>query len=305
MRHLFLMCRNVEEITVKKKNLGILFILLSAFSFAWMSTFVRLAGDLPAVQKSFFRNLVAVFVALVTLIRSREKITIGEGNLKYLILRATFGTIGILGNFYAIDHLVLSDANMLNKMSPFFVILFSYLILKEELTLQQGLFVAGAFIGSLFIIKPSFSNANLGASLAGLIGGICAGAAYSMVRILGKRKCNGSLVVFFFSAFSCLVTLPLMLLDFKPMSMHQLLCLFGAGVAATCGQFSITAAYFHAPAKEISVYDYSQIIFTAVIGFFLFHQVPDGYSVLGYIIICVMAVLMYLYNNEKAPFQKK
>lgn len=288
----------------KQKNLGILFIILSAFSFAWMSTFVRLAGDLPSVQKSFFRNIVAVFVALITLLRSKEKVKMGEGNLKYLILRATFGTIGILGNFYAIDHLVLSDANMLNKMSPFFVILFSYLILKEELTIQQGLFVVGAFLGSLFIIKPTFANANLTASLAGLLGGICAGAAYSMVRVLGKRGCNSSLVVFFFSAFSCVVTFPMMMLDFEPMTIKQLLCLLGAGVAATCGQFSITAAYFHAPAKEISVYDYSQIIFTAIIGFFLFHQVPDAYSILGYAIICAMAVLMFLYNNGKPPFTK-
>ena len=126
----------------KNKNLGILFIVLSAFSFAWMSTFVRLAGDLPSVEKSFFRNLVAVGVAAFTMTRSKEKIVMGKGNLKFLILRALFGTIGILGNFYAIDHLVLSDANMLNKMSPFFVILFSYLILKEDLTLVQGICVA-------------------------------------------------------------------------------------------------------------------------------------------------------------------
>ena len=172
----------------KQKNLGILFIILSAFSFAWMSTFVRLAGDLPSVQKSFFRNIVAVFVALITLLRSKEKVKMGEGNLKYLILRATFGTIGILGNFYAIDHLVLSDANMLNKMSPFFVILFSYLILKEELTIQQGLFVVGAFLGSLFIIKPTFANANLTASLAGLLGGICAGAAGGAIEAKGDKS---------------------------------------------------------------------------------------------------------------------
>ena len=95
---------------MKSKNKGILFIILSAFSFAWMSTFVRLAGDLPSWQKSFYRNLIAVIVALVLLLRAKEKIEIGAGNLKYLILRATFGTIGILGNFYAIDHLVLSDA---------------------------------------------------------------------------------------------------------------------------------------------------------------------------------------------------
>ena len=289
----------------KNKNLGILFIVLSAFSFAWMSTFVRLAGDLPSVEKSFFRNLVAVGVAAFTMIRSKEKIVMGKGNLKFLILRALFGTIGILGNFYAIDHLVLSDANMLNKMSPFFVILFSYLILKENLTLVQGICVAGAFIGSLFIIKPTFANANLVASLAGLCGGIAAGAAYSMVRVLGQRKCSGSLIIFFFSAFSCLTTLPLMILNFEPISAMQLLYLLLAGAAATSGQFCITAAYFHAPAREISVYDYSQIIFTAIIGFFLFGQVPDAYSIFGYVVILAMAVVMFLYNNGKLGKKKE
>ena len=290
---------------MKSKNKGILFIILSAFSFAWMSTFVRLAGDLPSWQKSFYRNLIAVIVALVLLLRAKEKIEIGAGNLKYLILRATFGTIGILGNFYAIDHLVLSDANMLNKMSPFFVILFSFFILKEKLSPWQAIFVAGAFVGSLFIIKPTFANDNLVASLCGLGGGIAAGAAYSMVRVLGQRKCNGTFIVFFFSLFSTIVTFPMMLSTYEPMSMHQLLCLLGAGIAATSGQFCITAAYFHAPAKEISVYDYAQIIFTAIIGFFLFGQVPDRYSILGYLIICVMAVLMFLYNNEKGLFAAK
>lgn len=205
-------------------------------------------GRSPFCGEELFRNLVAVGVAAFTMTRSKEKIVMGKGNLKFLILRALFGTIGILGNFYAIDHLVLSDANMLNKMSPFFVILFSYLILKEDLTLVQGICVAGAFIGSLFIIKPTFANANLVASLAGLCGGVAAGAAYSMVRVLGQRKCSGSLIIFFFSAFSCLTTLPLMILNFEPISAMQLLYLLLAGAAATSGQFCITAAYFHAPA---------------------------------------------------------
>ena len=106
---------------------GIFFITLSALSFAFMNAFVRLSGDLPSVQKSFFRNLVAFFIALIMIIRSKDGFKIEKGNLKYMILRATFGTVGILCNFYAVDHLVLSDASMLNKMSPFFVILFSFL----------------------------------------------------------------------------------------------------------------------------------------------------------------------------------
>ena len=200
---------------------GIFFITLSALSFAFMNAFVRLSGDLPSVQKSFFRNLVAFFIALIMIIRSKDGFKIEKGNLKYMILRATFGTVGILCNFYAVDHLVLSDASMLNKMSPFFVIIFSFLLLKEKMSPAQALAVAGAFIGSLFVIKPTFTNMALVPSLIGLCGGICAGIAYAMVRILGQRGQKGSSVVIFFSGFSCVVTLPYLLLDFHPMSGFQ------------------------------------------------------------------------------------
>ncbi len=210
---------------------GIFFITLSALSFAFMNAFVRLSGDLPSVQKSFFRNMVAFFIALVMILRSRDGFKIEKGNLKYMILRATFGTVGILCNFYAVDHLVLSDASMLNKMSPFFVIIFSFLLLKEKMTPAQGLAVTGAFIGSLFVIKPTFTNMALVPSLIGLCGGICAGIAYAMVRILGQRGQKGSSVVIFFSGFSCVVTLPYLLLDFHPMSGLQILTLLGAGLA--------------------------------------------------------------------------
>lgn len=283
---------------MKAQTKGILCIIFSAFCFAVMNVCVRAAGDLPSIEKSFFRNLVAAVVALAALLKKKTPMRCGEGNLKYLLLRSAFGTVGILCNFYAVDHLVLSDASMLNKMSPFFVIIFSFLILKEKLNLVQILAVVGAFAGSLLVIKPSFSNMNLTASLIGLLGGLGAGIAYTMVRILGQRKVQGSFVVFFFSTFSCLVTLPYLIFAFEPMSFAQLLCLLGAGTAAAGGQFGITKAYYYAPAREISVYDYSQIIIAALLGFALFGQVPDLYSVLGYVIICSMAVMMYLYNRK-------
>ena len=283
---------------VRVKYKGILFIVLSALCFAFMNMFVRMAGDLPAVQKSFFRNLIAFAIALMIMIRKKEGLQVEKGNWKYMLLRAAFGTIGILCNFYAVDHLVLSDASMLNKMSPFFVILFSFLILKEKLTPIQVTAVCGAFIGSLFIIKPTFLNMNLLPSIVGLCGGLSAGIAYTMVRILGQRGQKGTSVVLFFSGFSCLVTLPYLLLNYHTMTMFQAIVLLGAGLAAAGGQFAITAAYFHAPAREISVYDYSQIIFSALIGFILFHQIPDRYSVIGYVIIIAMALWMFFYNQK-------
>ena len=221
---------------MNKKYKGILYIVVSAFCFALMNLFVRMAGDLPSIQKSFFRNFVAAIFACVILLKENIPFRCKRENLIYLVLRAVFGTVGILCNFYAIDHLVLADASMLNKMSPFFAVIFSFLILKEKVTVPQALFVAGAFLGSLFVIKPTFANMNLFPSVLGLLGGIGAGAAYTMVRKLGERGEKGPFIVFFFSAFSCLATLPWLIFDYHPMSAAQLITLLLAGLAAAGGQ---------------------------------------------------------------------
>ena len=124
---------------LSKKSKAIGFIIMSAFGFAMMAAFVRLAGDLPFTQKTFFRNLVAVAVAAVVLCREKVGFKWEKGNLPLLIIRATCGTLGIFCNYYAIDHLVLADANILNKMSPFFAIIFSLILLKERASVFQCL----------------------------------------------------------------------------------------------------------------------------------------------------------------------
>ena len=283
---------------VSNRQKGMICIILSAFCFAWMNAFVHLAGDLPFIQKSFFRNLVALLFALAMLLREHGSLKPQKGTLPFLLIRAAAGTVGILCNFYAIDHLALSDASILNKMSPFFAILCSWIFLKEKLNWKQGLIVIGAFIGSLFVIKPSFANADLFPSLIGLLGGLGAGIAYTMVRRLGQIGANKAYIVFFFSAFSCVVTLPYLILSYMPMSWKQLLILILAGLAAAGGQFGVTSAYCYAPAKEISVYDYTQIIFAAGLGFLLFAQIPDWLSILGYCIIISMAAAMFIYNKN-------
>ncbi len=285
---------------MKDKQKGMLSIMAAAFFFAAMNVFVKLSGDLPAPQKSFFRNLIAMIFAFMILMRSGEKLSYRKKDLPMLLMRSIFGTIGILCNFYAVDHLLVSDASMLNKLSPFFVIIFSALFLKEKANIVQKISVVIAFIGALFVIKPSmdvFKNIN---SLIGVMGGLGAGVAYTCVRQLGKQGVKGARVVFFFSSFSCLVLVPYLLVDYHPMTMQQLLCLIGAGLMAAGGQFSITAAYNFAPAKEISVFDYTQVVFAAILGFFFLGQIPDLYSVIGYVIIIGVAVWSFLRQREAA-----
>lgn len=282
------------KLRIKSRNKAIFYIISAAFFFSLMSAFIRLAGDVPFVQKSFFRNAVALIFAFAILKKNKVKIEFKKGNRLFLFLRAFCGTAGLLCNFYAIDHLVLADASMLNKLSPFFAIIFSAMFIHEKPTKLQVAAVIIAFAGSLFIIRPSFANMDFFPSLMGFFGGMGAGAAYTCVRHLGKKGENGGIIVFAFSLFSCGMLLPYLIFNFTPMSAYQTIMLICAGFAATGGQFSITAAYSHAPAGEISVYDYSQVIFSAILGFALFEQKPDIYSIIGYVIIISMAVVMYV-----------
>jgi len=263
-----------------------------------MNMFVRLSGDLPIFQKSLFRNLVAMIFSFVVLIRNKPELHFDKEACGILLLRSAFGTVGVLGNFYAVDHLLLSDATMLNKMSPFFAILLGTVILKEKLKPFQIGVVIVAFLGALLVIKPSGINMDVLPAIIGLIGGFSAGVAYTMVRLLGKRNVPGSFIVFFFSAFSCLTVAPLAFANFDPMTMTQLIYLLLAGTCAASAQFAITAAYCHAPAREISVFDYSQILFSALLGFIVFQQVPDALSWIGYLVIGTAAVANFIYNSR-------
>src|SRR5699024_8999075 len=129
---------------------GILLLLLAAFGFSMMAAFVKLAGDLPSIQKTFFRNLISAIIAFGFVIYHKERLFGKKENQLVLLLRAGFGTLGIVCFFYAIDHLVLSDADMLNKLSPFLLIIFSAIFLKEKAKPFQIVTIVIAFIGMLF-----------------------------------------------------------------------------------------------------------------------------------------------------------
>ena len=141
-------------------KLGVCWILFSAFGFAVMGLCVRLAGNLPFVQKTLFRNLIAFFVAFSTLCMKAKKdksvFYVPREAWKFLLLRSAVGSLGIFGNFYALGFMNISDAAMLNKMSPFFAVVASIFILGEKPNFVSAFSLIVVFTGSLFVIKPTF-----------------------------------------------------------------------------------------------------------------------------------------------------
>ena len=288
----------MEKLIKSNRIKGILCIITSACGFAVMSAFIKLSGDLPSFQKTFFRNLVAAAIALYLIIKHKGSLVGKKENRKILVLRSIFGTIGIVCNYYAVDRLVLSDANMLNKLSPFLVVIFCALFLKEKINLKQITMVSVAFRGALFIIKPSF-NVEVIPYLVGVLGAVGAALAYTCVRVLGKKE-DYYTIVFFFSTFSLIAILPGFIAVYKPMTTIQVVYLLLAGISA-----SITLAYKYAPAKEIYIYDYSGIICSAILGIVFFGEHPDTMSIIGYLIVFAAAFDMFLYNKKLDKLDKK
>ena len=280
-----------------QSQVAIAWMLFSALSFALMGSMVKLATQVPVIEKVFFRNLITFILMLIIIIKNRENPFKQGGATKFLIIRSLAGLAGVVLYFYAITHMTLADSTMLNKLSPFFVILFAGIFLKEGFNLRKVGVIIIAFIGALLIIKPQFDLSIIPA-LAGFLSAVFAGLAYTVVRFL-KGKASSSMIVFYFSAISVIGTIPFLISTFVVPDPLTLLLLIGIGIFAGIGQISLTKAYHLAPASEISIYNYASILFATIIGVLIGDAFPDSYSILGGIIIFLTAYYNFLMMKKR------
>ena len=280
----------------KKNNIlkGIFCIIIAGFGFSLMALFIKLSGNLPAMQKGFFRNIIAVAISSIPLIKHWKAIKFPQSKMSWgvLISRSVFGTIGLVFNFYAISHISLADSTIIQKLSPFVIIILSYIFFKEKMTRFQLTAIIIAFIGVGFIIKPTGNGLISLGAFAALLGAFCSGVAYTCVRYLGTHNISGEFIIFFFSSLSTLLLLPYLIFDYREMSIYQLSMLILAGASATIGQYGVTFAYRYAAAKNISVFDYSQVLFSGILGFIFFSELPDLQSLIGYIIVISIGIIL-------------
>lgn len=279
------------------KPKAIMFMLISALSFSFMSAMVKLAGDIPTFEKVFFRNLISLFLAIYMIKKSNVS-TFGKWeNQGALLSRSLFGLAGVVLNFYAINNLLLADSTMLNKISPFFVAIFAWWFLKERITALNIVALGVICVGAGLIIKPQFSLEII-PGLAGVLSALAAGAAYTIIRYL-KDKEHPSTIVFYFSLVSVIGMIPFTAMNFVMPTGIQFVYLVGTGIFAALGQFTLTYAYKYAPASEVSIFNYVGVVFSAVIGYFMFGEVMDLYSVIGTILIIGMAVTLFFNGKSK------
>ncbi len=273
--------------------------LFSVLGFTLMAIILRYLPNIPIYEKVFFRNLVNCLTAVFLLIKMKQSIKIKKKYMKFVFGRSFFGFVGMVANFYALEHLTIADANMLNKLSPVFVTICACLFLKEKVDKKQILGIIMMLIAIIFVIRPSF-NPEVIPSLVGLSSAILAGFSYTIIRYLNiDGKVKSEVIVFCFTLFSVICTLPFMIMNFVKPTPMELLLLIGIGLTAAMGQFGLTYAYTYAPASEVSVYNYTIIVSGLIAGYLLFGEIPDVFSFIGGTIIILTAIFLYKHNQKK------
>lgn len=285
-----------------KKQFGPpLYMIISAFFFALMGAAVKYADSIPFIQKVFFRNFVMILMVLPSLLfRARNRgigIFLGERkNRPKLLLRSCFGFFGVVLFFFSVERLNLGDSAMLNRLSAFFVIIMSAIFLGEKIKLYQIPALMAAFAGALLIIKPGF-RLEVMPAIAGTVAAVLAAAAYTTIASL-KGKEDSLTIIFWFSIVSTIASLVPMLICWKTPAPAETLALVLTGIFAAGGQYFLTLAYTGGRAGEVSIYNYTNVVFSLLIGFFLWREIPDLLSITGSILIAGSAVGLYIRGRK-------
>ncbi len=281
---------------MKTQPLAVLFIIMSDLSFSLMAVCVKFADDVPTTMKILVRNIVSLAIAAVAVNRMKVPAFGKKSSQPGLWGRSLVGLLSVYFYFYAIENLNIADAAMLNRIAPFFLMIFASLFLKEKLSKIHVPALIIIFLGALLIIKPGF-NYVLIPAIAGFLSAVTTGGAQTLIRYVSSKE-DPITIVFHFSFVSVLLLLPVVAFTYQEPTGMQLLALAGTGVFAASGQLALTYGLKLEKATILSVFGYSNVIFNAFLGYFFFGELSDAWSIAGAAIIIATSVIIFVYNSR-------
>jgi len=286
-------------------KLALRYMLISSFLFAFTGAFAKLLSDyMSSVEVVFFRNITGVILISYAIYKSPVKQIGGKPFL--LFMRGFIGFSALLMYFYNIANIPLAEAQTFNKISPIFTAIFSYLLLKEKLSIQAWIGIFIGFIGVLFI-----TNFNIFAlsktDWLGICSGIGAGLAYTSIRELRKSYDNKIIVLSFMTvgtiaplilmivaSYITIDSLDWILAKFVMPKTIAWIYIVALGIFATFSQLYMTKAYSLASGGIVGTISYTNIIFSIALGMLLGDLFPSFMVIIGIILIIISGILVTL-----------
>ena len=271
------------------QNFAATLLLGSSFLFASAGATVKLASAQATNEMVvFFRSFVGLVALIPWLVRGGSA-ALRTPYPRRQVTRALAGLAAMYCFFYAIAHLPLGEAMLLNYSSPLFIPFIAWLWIGEPIPARIGWAIGTGLAGITLILKPGLGFLSL-ASIIGLASGVLTATAMVAIRGLAREEPT-TRIVFYFGAVCSLVSAPPLLWGWRTPSLPTLALLALVGVLATSGQLLLTRAYALAPAAHIGPFTYSSVVFAALFGWLFWGEVPDAFSLAGALLVCLAGFL--------------
>ncbi|GLS92018.1 membrane protein [Psychromonas marina] len=222
-------------------------------------------------------------------------------NTPWLIARGTVGALALIFVYYAISTLPLAEATILQYLHPAFTALLALLFLKEHIQRSTLTCIILGLVGLCIMIQPNFSHdsyihyswLSVG---AGLLGAFGSAAAYVIVKKLTKTD-DSSVIIFYFPIIALPISIILLGSDFVIPSLAAVGILILVGIFTQIGQVGLTKALHCADANKATAYAYVQVLFSILIGWLFFSEIPELTTIIGGGLIMVGAVINVLWKR--------
>jgi len=272
-----------------------LFKSLSVLFFVLMGTCIKLLADrVPLFEVVFFRNFFALFPVIFMLWKNNLKIAdINQYPLH--LMRAVFGICAMTLFFLSLRHVNLVEMQTISFSSVFFISILSVFFLREVIGMRRIIAIMFGFIGVVIILNPSvsvFSNYSLLPLIASLL---LSFAVIFLKKILITN--NNFLSIFIFTLFCSIISLAFMNSTWIIPKTTDIILLILIGVLGFIAQVFLTKSYQLADASLLAPFEFSSLLWSYFIGYFLFHEVISLRVYLGGLIV-VLSVAYIFYRES-------
>jgi drug/metabolite transporter (DMT)-like permease len=272
-----------------------LFKSLSVLFFVLMGTCIKLLADrVPLFEVVFFRNFFALFPVIFMLWKNNLKIAdINQYPLH--LMRAVFGICAMTLFFLSLRHVNLVEMQTISFSSVFFISILSVFFLREVIGMRRIIAIMFGFIGVVIILNPSvsvFSNYSLLPLIASLL---LSFAVIFLKKILITN--NNFLSIFIFTLFCSIISLAFMNSTWIIPKTTDIILLILTGVLGFIAQVFLTKSYQLADASLLAPFEFSSLLWSYFIGYFLFHEVISLRVYLGGLIV-VLSVAYIFYRES-------
>jgi len=279
---------------------GMLWMFGAALFFSASVGFVRYLSDIMSTfEIVLFRQLMGLAFMLPWLHRVGVR-GLRTNRLPMQSLRSALSYFGMLASYYSFTLIPIADAVALQFTTPLFTTIFAIIFLKELVGQHRWVALLFGFIGVVVIVRPGFGTLNVGIPAA-----LCAAACYAASNVVNRalsRTDSTPVIVFYSFALQVpLAAVPAALAWTTP-GWAEVLPLLGFGVVAIAAQWCLTRSLATADASLVEPVMFIRMPCVALIGYFLFAQLPDSWTWVG---AAVIFTSTYVLARREAAHQRR